>query len=63
MYGSGAYGLVIERREIQESTAAMTPQIERSGTAAEAITKSGIPQWNGDARTFQEYEETALLWN
>ena len=31
----------------------------------EKVTKSkdGIPQWNGDARSFQEYEEMSLLWD
>ena len=24
--------------------------------------KDGVPIWNGEAGTFQEFEETALIW-
>ena len=24
--------------------------------------KDGVPSWDGDAKTFQEYEEVALMW-
>ena len=32
--------------------------------AADGVTKSkdGVPQWNGDSRSFQEYEEMCLQW-
>ena len=40
----------------------MSGTASEAGTASVARTKDGIPIWGGEAGTFVQYEEAALLW-
>ena len=40
----------------------MSGTVSEAGTASVARTKDGIPIWGGEAGTFVQYEEAALLW-
>ena len=64
MHGSGASGtgLGLEQRSIQGTSYDQVIRLPEVDDMSEKRAKDGAPSWDGNPASYQEYEESALLW-